>query len=188
MRIIAGEFRGRRLVAPAGRATRPTTDRVREAWFSILGPLDGVALDLYAGTGALGFEALSRGAERVVFVESARPAQDAIKRNAETLGVTERITLVSSSLETASRSIERMGPFDLVLTDPPWTNMGAAELALKRLLRAELLTEDGRIALGHPKGKPVTLTKEAGLEEVKQRNWGDSAATFYCRASVEASL
>jgi 16S rRNA (guanine966-N2)-methyltransferase len=188
MRIIAGEFRGRRLVAPTGRATRPTSDRVREAWFSMLGPLDGLALDLYAGTGALGFEALSRGAKRVVFVESGRAAQDSINRNADTLGVTERITLISSTVEAASRSLSRLGPFDLVLTDPPWTHMTAAELALKRLLTSELLAADGRIVLGHPHGKPVSLTTDSGLIEEKQRSWGDSAATFLCRASDKPSL
>src|SRR6187431_1988680 len=99
MRIIAGSLRGRRLVAPPGLATRPTTDRVREAWFSMLGPLEGLALDLYAGTGALGFEALSRGAEHVVFVENARPAQQAILANARTLGVDKSITLLSLSVE-----------------------------------------------------------------------------------------
>ena len=102
MRIIAGAFRGRRLVAPAGLQTRPTTDRVREAWFSILGPLHGKALDLYAGTGALGFEALSRGAAHVVFVESARAAQQAILKNAETLGVASRISLLSTTVQGAS--------------------------------------------------------------------------------------
>ena len=101
MSIIAGTLRGRRLKAPAGLATRPTTDRVREAWFSMLGPLDGTALDLYAGTGALGFEALSRGAERVVFVENARPAQKAILENAEQLGVRDRVVLISSTVESA---------------------------------------------------------------------------------------
>src|SRR5688572_29881745 len=81
MRIIAGKLRGRRLSAPKGLATRPTTDRVREAWFSMLGPLNGRVVDLYAGTGALGFEALSRGAEHVLFVESARAACQAILEN-----------------------------------------------------------------------------------------------------------
>ena len=90
MRIIAGEFRGRRLTAPKGLKTRPTTDRVREAWFSMLGPLEGRVIDLYAGTGALGFEALSRGAAHITFVESDRAAQKAITDNAKTLGVDAR--------------------------------------------------------------------------------------------------
>ena len=187
MRIIAGTLRGRRLKAPAGLATRPTTDRVREAWFSMLGPLDGVALDLYAGTGALGFEALSRGAERVVFVESARPAQKAIVENAEQLGVRDRVVLVSSPVEGARASIERLGPFDLILTDPPWTAIDDAERALRKLVTSALLSEDGRVVLGHPKKRVVTLT-DPELVADKQRSWGDSAATFYVRQRPEGSL
>ena len=84
MRVVAGRFGGRTLRAPPGRDTRPTSDRVREALFSMLGPLDGArVLDLYAGSGALGIEALSRGAERVTFVERWRPAQAAIEANLE---------------------------------------------------------------------------------------------------------
>ncbi len=185
MRIIAGEFRGRRLVAPQGLSTRPTTDRVREAWFSILGPLEGTVLDLYAGTGALGFEALSRGAERAVFVESARPAQKAIQRNAETLGVTSRITIFASTVEAATPALRKRPPFDLIVTDPPWTHMHSAEVALKRLLTSELLTDDGQLVLGHPKGKPVSLSADSGLIEQSTRSWGDSAATFYVRAGED---
>lgn len=186
VRIIAGQFRGRRLVAPPGFATRPTTDRVREAWFSILGPLSGTVLDLYAGTGALGFEALSRGAERAIFVESARAAQKVIEKNAATLGVTERVTIINTTVEVATNQLRKKPPFDLIVTDPPWTHMHSAELALKRLLRADLLTEDGTLVLGHPKGKPVVLSSESGLIEQSSRSWGDSAATFFIRASEGA--
>lgn len=185
MRIIAGEFRGRRLVAPQGMGTRPTTDRVREAWFSILGPLDGTVLDLYAGTGALGFEALSRGAERVVFVESGRAAQKAINDNARTLGVTERVTLLSATVEAATNVVRKKGPFALVVTDPPWTHLKSAEMALKRILTSDLLTPDGRVALGHPRQTPIALSPESGLVAEKSRAWGDSAATFFIRTPAE---
>jgi 16S rRNA (guanine966-N2)-methyltransferase len=188
MRIIAGEFRGRRLTAPPGMATRPTTDRVREAWFSILGPLEGRVLDLYAGTGALGFEALSRGAAHATFVESSRDACRAIEKNALALGVTERITLIRTTVEAAMSSLRRSRPFDLIVTDPPWTHMSSAELTLKRLLTAELLTEHGVLALGHPKKRPVTLSTDSGLVAYKERSWGDSAATFFIRAAESPSL
>jgi 16S rRNA (guanine(966)-N(2))-methyltransferase RsmD len=145
-------------------------------------------LDLYAGTGALGFEALSRGAERAIFVESARPAQKVIQRNAETLGVTDRITIINSTVEVATNQLRKKPPFELIVTDPPWTHMHSAELALKRLLRAELLTDDGTLVLGHPKGKPVTLSSESGLSVQSSRSWGDSAATFFIRASDGTSL
>jgi 16S rRNA (guanine966-N2)-methyltransferase len=179
MRIIAGSLRGRRLVAPQGLATRPTTDRVREAWFSILHIVRGRVIDIYAGTGALGFEALSRGAESVTFIESAAPAQAAIMKNAESLGVTQRVTLIRSPVERARAAIERGGPYDLILTDPPWTAMDAAERALASLLRRELLAEDGRVVVGHPKGRPVVLDPSSGLELVDQRSWGDSGASFF---------
>ena len=188
MRIIAGEFRGRRLVAPEGLATRPTTDRVREAWFSILGRLDGTVIDLYAGTGALGFEALSRGASHVVFVESARPAQQAILKNAQKLGVEQRVTLLSTTVEAATRTIRTRAPFDLVLTDPPWTHLSSANLALNKLISAELIREEGRIVLGHPKGKLLTLASGNGLIVESTRSWGDSAATFLSRDLSPASL
>lgn len=183
MRIIAGTLRGRRLVAPAGLATRPTTDRVREAWFSMLGPLSGKAIDLYAGTGALGFEALSRGASSIVFVESARPAQKAIVQNAETLGVTDRMTLLRAPVERSAAAIRRGSPYALVLTDPPWTDMDAAERALRNLLDADLLAEGGRLVLGHPRNRPVELPTESGLELVERRSWGDSGASFFVRSA-----
>lgn len=179
MRIIAGTLRGRRLVAPPGLSTRPTTDRVREAWFSMLGPLHGAVIDIYAGTGALGFEALSRGASSVVFVESARPAQNAILQNASALGVSERVTLLRAPVERSTSAIRRQGPYSLVLTDPPWTAMEAAERALRALLRAELLDPGGRIVLGHPKGRPVDLAPDSGMDLVERRAWGDSAASFF---------
>lgn len=179
MRIIAGALRGRRLVAPKGLATRPTTDRVREAWFSILHRIDGRVIDIYAGTGALGFEALSRGAKSVTFVESAGPAQEAIMKNATTLGVLDRITLIRSPIERAKAAVERGGPYDLVLTDPPWTAMDAAERALRSVLRAELLSERGRVVLGHPKGRPVALDDDSGLTLIDTRSWGDSGASFF---------
>lgn len=169
-------------MAPAGLATRPTTDRVREAWFSMLGPLEGAVIDIYAGTGALGFEALSRGARSVVFVENAKAALVAIERNAATLEVREQTTLVRAPVERAHAAIERLGPYDLVLTDPPWTAMDAAERTLKKLLRADLLTPDGRVVLGHPKGRPVDLDPQSGLVLTQRRSWGDSAASFFTRA------
>lgn len=188
MRIIAGEFRGRRLLAPKGLATRPTTDRVREAWFSILGRLDGVVIDLYAGTGALGFEALSRGASHAIFVESARPAQTAILRNAEMLGVHNRMTLLRTTVEAAARRLLTHPPVELVLTDPPWTDLDAAELALRKLLKAPLITETGRVVVGHPKGRLIELASDSGLSVDSERTWGDSAATFLSRAQPAASL
>jgi len=121
VRIIAGQLRGRMLEAPSGLATRPTGDRVREALFSMLasrvGPFEGLrAADLYAGSGALGFEALSRGAVFATFVETDGSAQAAIKGNAVRLGVAERVRIFGGSALVLPRS----EPFDLIFADPPY--------------------------------------------------------------------
>ena len=187
MRIISGRVRGRRLTAPKGLATRPTTERVREAWFSMLGPIEGQVADLYAGTGALGFEAISRGAEHVVFVESARAACRAIRDNSQRLDVSDQVTLLSTPIENAAATIRARGPYDLILTDPPWTHMSQAENALRQLLRADLLSEGGVLVLGHPKGRVVELPR-SGLRAFRERSWGDSGATFWCRDSDGGSL
>lgn len=124
MRVIAGEFRGRRLATPKGRATRPTTDRVREALFSSLvsrlGPdLGGaVVLDAFAGTGALGIEALSRGAAHATFVERDRAALEGLRANVETLGIRSRATIVAG--DTARVARVAGVPYSLILLDPPY--------------------------------------------------------------------
>jgi len=181
MRIIAGSLRGRRLVAPKGLDTRPTTDRVREAWFSILGPIQGAVLDLYAGTGALGLEAISRGAARAVFVENARPAIGCILENAESLGIAAAVTLVRTPVERSQRELLRLGPFELVLSDPPWTSLPDCERALRQLPWRELVPAGGRVVLGHPKRQALDLGADTGLSMLSQRAWGDSAATFFER-------
>src|SRR5258708_29824450 len=129
LRIIAGEFKGRRLKAPAGRTVRPTGDRVREAWFSILQQSipDARVLDLFAGSGALGFEALSRGAVSVDFVETSKASLAAIRDNATTLNVGERVTIHRSD---ALRFAERLQPaqYDVAFADPPYASAAAAQL------------------------------------------------------------
>ncbi|MBJ7459374.1 MAG: 16S rRNA (guanine(966)-N(2))-methyltransferase RsmD [Thermoleophilaceae bacterium] len=129
MRIVAGEFKGRRLAGPEGAATRPTSDKVREALFSILGPIDGVrVLDLFAGTGALGLEAISRGATESVLVERDRRMAAVIERNvAEILGGDDgRAKLVRGD---GLRYLAGAAGFDLIFVDPPYAQ--AAELAPK---------------------------------------------------------
>jgi 16S rRNA (guanine966-N2)-methyltransferase len=134
MRIIAGTDRGRPLIAPKGDSTRPTADRVREALFSMLisrvGSFDGLAVaDLFAGSGALGLEALSRGAASCVFVEQDRAALDALKANGAKLG---------RNLDIRAQSVMALGPvslpLDLILMDPPY-GTGAGVVALDRLSR-----------------------------------------------------
>lgn len=123
MRIISGEFRGRRLRAPAGLATRPTPDRLREALFNILGAevVDASFLDLFAGSGAVGIEAVSRGAARVVAVENSRRALEALEANVELCGAGDRLRIVAKEATSALRSLGEAGEqFDLVYVDPPY--------------------------------------------------------------------
>jgi 16S rRNA (guanine966-N2)-methyltransferase len=121
VRVIAGALGGRRLVAPRGRGTRPTSDRVREAWFMSLEPFAGlVVVDLFAGSGALGIEALSRGATEAHFVERDRAALLALKRNLETLGLETRSTVWPLALPHGlTRLAAVFARSDLVLADPP---------------------------------------------------------------------
>jgi 16S rRNA (guanine966-N2)-methyltransferase len=133
MRIIAGSHRGRRFVAPPGTETRPSSDFVREAAFNLLGPIEGArACDLYAGSGGLGLEALSRGAASCLFVDSSARACATIKANLETLGLTGTVVRRDVLLALAGEQ----SPFDLILCDPPYTLDAAATLApaLARLL------------------------------------------------------
>ena len=122
---MAGEARGRRLVAPEGRTTRPTLDRVRESMFNALASLDAIegarVLDLFAGSGALGIEALSRGAEHVTFVDSDRAARSAIATNLATTGFADRALVVAASADGfLARSNPASDPHSLVLLDPPY--------------------------------------------------------------------
>lgn len=170
-RIIAGEFGGRRLVLPGDRRVRPTADRVREAWMSIVGPaLPGSrVLDLFAGSGALGFEALSRGAAHVTMVELASPSLAAIRANAEALGVGDRVTVRRGDALRFIRQLPATS-FDVAFADPPYSLPLAARVleAFRESPFASLLI------LEHP--APVTFPGE------ETRRYGDIALTF-CHAS-----
>lgn len=148
MRIIAGEWRGRKLVAPKGDLTRPTADRTRETLFSMLnsrlGSFEGLSVvDLFAGSGALGLEALSRGAEFCLFVEQDRHALDAIKANIAALDARARTSVTAGSVMTLGPA---KVPHDLILLDPPYAS-GAGEVALDRLLRLGWIGEATWIAI-----------------------------------------
>ena len=169
-RIIAGEFGGRRLVLPADARVRPTADRVREAWMSILGGrlLGARVLDLFAGSGALGLEALSRGAASCTFVELSAAALTAIRANAETLGAAERVTVRRGD---ALRFVAKLEPagFDLALADPPYSVPFAERLiaAFRARPFAALLVVE----------HPASVAQAAD----ETRRYGDSALSF-CHA------
>jgi 16S rRNA (guanine966-N2)-methyltransferase len=182
MRIVAGEFRGRRIDAPKGEGTRPTTDRVREALFSALASIagpdlgGGAALDAFAGSGALGLEALSRGCERVTFVEQDRAAQRVISANIASLGVGARARVVPGDvLALARRGSLSGGPFALLLLDPPY-RLVADEVTrlLAELAAKDLLADGALIVYEHstgagiewPEGFSACTHKRYGTTEV----------------------
>ena len=171
MRVIAGQFRGRRLQAPVGARTRPTADRVREALFSMLGDLSGVrVLDLYAGSGALGIEALSRGAESAVFVERDRQALAALRRNLEAVGADAEVRS-----QDALRFIARPeGVFDLVFCDPPYDDAPGVAAPLSEALAA-LTGENARIVTESDKRNPLILPQPL----VVARTYGDTRIAIH---------
>lgn len=155
MRIIAGQFRGRVLQAPLGLATRPTADRVREALFSMLasriGSFEGLRVaDLYAGSGALGLEAISRGAEHATFVESDPRAAAAIASNAERLGVSNRVRVLGGS----ALALPRSEPFDLLFADPPYAP-GSGSAVVKAVADAGWLAKGGWMSVETARGEPA---------------------------------
>jgi 16S rRNA (guanine966-N2)-methyltransferase len=169
MRVIAGRFGGRRLRAPAGDATRPTSDRVREALFSMLGPLDGArVLDLFAGSGALGIEALSRGAESVVFVDTAAAARAAIEANLATVGIEAAIDR-RSALAYVDAATSAAHQYDLVFLDPPYRLAGGLGPKLSAVLPM-VLAPGARVVAESDHRDPLQLE----LPLVRERRYGDT--------------
>ena len=147
MRIISGTRKGRRIAAPPGDSTRPTSDRVREALFNILGAVDDVTvLDLFAGSGALGLEALSRGARRCVFVESDRVAARVIAENLTKLELTGAVVDKRDALAVLREAGARGTTYDLVFCDPPYGDWGRLEPQLAELL-PPVLAEEGMLVV-----------------------------------------
>jgi 16S rRNA (guanine966-N2)-methyltransferase len=179
MRIIAGEFRGRRLAAVKGRI-RPTSDKVREAIFSILGPqvLEAAVLDLFAGTGALTLEALSRGARDAVLVEEQPAALSVLRQNVEALGLTGRVRVLALPVAGALRKLAALGPkFSLVFLDPPY-GRGLALQTLTALETSGLLRPEAWIVAEHSHRED--LPEHLGRLILRQaRRYGDTAVTFY---------
>ena len=170
MRIIAGRWRGHSIAAPPGRDTRPTTDRVREAWMSALQPeLPGArVLDLFAGSGALGLEALSRGAAQVTFVERAGAALRALRANLEKLGVGGEAQVVRGDAMSYVRGLEP-GAFDVALADPPYGQDLADALA--RTFQARPFADT--LWIEHRKNDHVTVWDGA-----RARRYGDTVITM----------
>jgi len=186
MRVIAGELGGRRLHAPHGSRTRPTSDRVREALFMALGPLDGASVvDLYSGSGALAIEALSRGAARADLVDEDRHARDAAHRNLEELGLLPRVRLWPLRLPGGlSRLGAALAAADVVFADPPYGGDDARTL-LSRLGRERVLKPGGRVVLEtHAKDEVPASQGVLGCE--RERKYGETVVRMY-RVGVPAA-
>ena len=184
MRVIAGSRRALRLDAPLGLATRPTGDRVREALFSVLANVAGArVLDLYAGTGALGIEALSRGAAHATFVESAREALVVLRANLERL----RMPGASSVIGVpARRAIESVGgPFNLVFVDPPYVDLADAVEVLACAVRRGALAPAVRVVLEHASVDKAPAIE--GLTASRTRTYGTTSLTLYGLAGPAAA-
>ncbi|MEX1105869.1 MAG: 16S rRNA (guanine(966)-N(2))-methyltransferase RsmD [Ilumatobacteraceae bacterium] len=170
MRVVAGEFGGRKLIAPAGTTTRPTTDRMREAVFNSLSSMgileDAVVADLYAGSGAMGIEALSRGASRCIFVERDRAALQALRDNIAALGITDRCIVVTSDVIAW---VPAMRGVDLALIDPPYAFTAWPELLAKVQVSYALCESAREVAAPY------------GWGVVRAKRYGRAAATLLTR-------
>jgi 16S rRNA (guanine(966)-N(2))-methyltransferase RsmD len=175
MRVVAGAYGGRRLTAPPGDATRPTSDRVREALFSVLGASvqDARVLDLFAGSGALGIEALSRGAASAVFVDRSPRAVEAVRANLAALGIEAEVHRVEARawLRTASA---RADTYDLVFLDPPYRRAGELGRELSEGVAA-VLAPGARVITESDRRDPLEL----GLPLADERRYGDTVIRIH---------
>lgn len=185
MRIIAGKFRSRLLKSTKGMALRPTSDKLRETLFNVLGELvvDSRFADLFAGSGAVGIEALSRGAREATFVENHPPTAALIKKNLESLDIRKGVRVVASD---ALKALERLAAqpsaantqMDILFLDPPYKEMEQYQVVLAFLGDANLLAENAVVIAEHQRSLdlPETFGK---LERVRVLRQGDAALTFY---------
>jgi 16S rRNA (guanine966-N2)-methyltransferase len=177
VRIVAGSRKGHRIDAPKGVVTRPTSDRVREAVFNIVGPVEGATvLDVFAGSGAMGLEALSRGASRCVFVERERDACRVIQQNLEKLRLTGAVVLCQDAVRALREEKARRRRLDLILVDAPYEEWERYEQPLAELL-PDLLADDGLAVIETSErvepGIPLTL--------VTSRRYGSARITVLSR-------
>jgi 16S rRNA (guanine966-N2)-methyltransferase len=182
LRIIAGEFRGRRIRVPRNADVRPTAERVREALFSILGsrPVGARVLDLYSGSGALGFEALSRGALAVVFCEARGEAIRTVRRNVELLGVDARCRVLPGRVLATLARGRVGGPFELILADPPYADQEVSTL-LRCIHGRALLAPDGLIVLERARNTAAACVP--GLERIRSSVYGGTRLDFFAETA-----
>ena len=183
MRIIAGTYRGRRLKSPPSAQTRPTSDRLRETLFNVLAPrIEGARfLDLCAGTGAVGIEALSRGANHVTFVDQSRKMCALIEANTSALGITEdEVEVVNADTSDFLRrhAKKERGPFDIIFFDPPYVADYESVLSFIAGHRSQLLSDEGTAVVEHHKKKDLP-DGFGSLKRYRTLKQGDSVLSFY---------
>ena len=180
MRIVAGRLKGRTLKGPTGPGVRPTSDALRETLFNVLGPRVAGArvLDGFAGTGAVGLEAISRGASHVTFVERDRRAASVLAENVEVCGVGAAVRVLREDFERLGAGRERPGPFDIVILDPPYEQPGIDDVLI---LASGWVDESGIVVLEHSRrrGAPDAAGR---LVRYRVLTAGDSALSFYAPA------
>lgn len=184
MRVIAGKYRSRRLAAPEGDQTRPTSDRLRETLFNVIAPgiSDSVWLDLFAGSGAIGIEALSRGARSVYFVEAAPRSARSIRQNLASLGIEEGFEVIEREAATALRMLDSQAvECDFCFLDPPYRQMGDYEQVLGFLSQSRILKPETLVIAEHDKhfdpGEAF-----GSLRRTRILRQGDAVLSFYRRS------
>ena len=181
VRVIGGEARGRKLVLPGRGAVRPTSDFVREALFNILGPQDGrLWLDIFAGTGAVGLEALSRGAAKAFFIENSRSCCEAIRANALKCGFEGRVEILETTAAQGLQALGRRGlRFDMIFADPPY-DKALADPAIVGIAQAGILAEGAAAVIQHSARELFNV--DLGKWELSDRRiYGDTVITILTR-------
>jgi 16S rRNA (guanine966-N2)-methyltransferase len=177
MRVISGQYKGRNIQVPNG--IRPTEDRVKKAFFDIMGDVSGLScLELFAGSGSVGLEALSLGASQVVFVEISRVCVKAIQENIRVFGLENSAQVIAKdSLQAIKQLCAGQKRFDLIFLDPPYYK-GIAEKALQTLADCDILTTSGYVGVQHFKKDPLP-EQQGSLSRFRQSKYGDSVLSFY---------
>lgn len=184
MRVIAGDFKGRRLDPIEGMDIRPTSDKVKESLFNILGNsvIDSVFLDLFGGTGAIGIEALSRGAKHVVFIDSSAKSIKVLKGNLDKLNIKDKAEVYNTDYSTAISKLYKYGrQFDIVFIDPPY-RVGIAESALKEIDKNPILAQSGIIVVEHDT-KDDMPEKAGKLFKYRIKHYGSTSLSFYSHST-----
>ncbi|SHG97131.1 16S rRNA (guanine(966)-N(2))-methyltransferase RsmD [Thermosyntropha lipolytica DSM 11003] len=181
MRVIAGRAKNKRLIAPPGLNTRPLTDMIKEALFNVLGEkvIGAAFLDLFCGSGNAGIEALSRGADQVIFIDSSREAIKAVKDNIMNCGFTEGFEVYCNDVFRALKILKkRKLKFDIIFADPPFTNPGIFVRVMQALDKADLLKEDGILIIRSKRDKEMP-EKLTCLVRYRMNSYGDSTLHYY---------